>query len=283
MFTAYRAAASGLAARADAVLNPLWTGAAAEPAAVWNLFCRGASTWQSLMASVSPVLNIKYSAVFCHQRPYVRFAGGQCELADALVVIRYNHPNRRHALLLQAKCIPPTPPHVGPQWQLYSSWPTFRYSMMGVASPPRAFPFPSPMARAQYLMLDRGSLAASIEYAVPGATPQTLGTAVEEMIGGRIAAVFANDANGPGISDWSKTIWDLLNVTAKQSAPRRQAGVPAGTPRGVSRLMLASPGGGFPADDYVDEGEWPGPGFVHVEIAVEPGPAFREVREYWRG
>ncbi len=125
-------------------------------------------------------------------------------------------------------------------------------------------------------MLDRNASAASLEYAAPGAAAQSIGTAVEGMVGGRVAAVFANDPVATTNSGWSKTIWDLLQVTGKQYAPRRQAGVPAATPRGVARFVASPPAASPPVyDEY--EPEVHGPGFARVEIAVEPGPAFGDL------
>lgn len=267
MFKAFRNAcrAVGLAARADAALNPLWQSAPREPRAVWDLFIGGAPTWRALLSGL-PGVRVTYEAVFCHQRPIVTFPGGRCELADALIDIEYTRPHaRRHALLLQAKMDATTPS--GAQRLLYTYWPTFTYTMGSHRPPPRKFPFPTAMSRASYLNLDRATKAASV--AKPGARGVSLGTAVADIVGGRVAAVYANDPNGPANSDWSKTIWDLKTWTASQPVPPRALGLPAPSPRGTYRMMVAPPPG--PPQDSgpppeLDEG------FAMVTLTVDPGP-----------
>jgi hypothetical protein len=116
-----------------------------------------------------------YAGVFIHQRPYCRFNSlgkpsitlksghsRHCELGDLLLVFTDKPASRRVAALFQAKMAggswPPLQPNPD-QWELYTSWPTFRYTPRSPSATPgpqlRTLPFAgSSDPAAQYLELN---------------------------------------------------------------------------------------------------------------------------------
>lgn len=257
-----------LASASQRCIKRLWSAMSAEPKSVFDLFCtrRAVETWGKALSRVRTP--IRYSAVFTHQRPYVRFgaggAAGKCEIADLLLVLSYPKKKRRQALLLQAKKTrnvhwPPS----DDQWRLYSKWPPFSYVVGHVRRTGMTMPHQGPLRRAQYLLMPRRPAPVVVEACQDSLEwwPDWFDDSWSRQGGRRLRELYCRYCGGPcvfrsstaehlawtlsdlmlrdtgaafdfaptaSMDDWSTLVWDLLRVTAFQCAPRKQVGLPKG-------------------------------------------------------
>lgn len=200
------------------------------------------SAWQSILA---PAITVKVAGIFCHQSPMVNAKGTpprrtstqRCELADLLILHSHvTQPGKvfNRAVLIQTKMqnAQGTTSADDPQLWLYDEWPPFsmegrfdgrvrnfhhdrrsgRYGLLTIRSwkilePALALSAQSPTC------LDLAKFLVEMLYDMDPAQP------------GRMS-LHGRQVYRASTYDWSKTIWDILDVTAKKKL--QHMGVKAG-------------------------------------------------------
>jgi hypothetical protein len=237
-----------------------------EPKLVYRLFFSEAArkAWSEHLALWTP--SIKYSGVFIHARPFCSFNqyGSQaitladpnetcrCELGDVLFVYSDYLAKRRTAIIFQAKkTANRKPPRFANscQLELYSRWPTFRYSLaskrVATRRVLRTLPFQgSHDPAAQMMLLDSVSRIVQLAPAIDINQRAGWGLSVNRFLNGSIGRDFAwkpptRSASAASLSQWDLLIWDILSCTYNQAMPRGIAGT-SGRRRGLSLRMLES-------------------------------------------
>lgn len=196
-------------------------------------------------------------AVYCHQRPKVRYAGikaigtakrGSCELGDVLFVHidRSRGQVTRNALLFQAKTDDQIPTRVDAsdehQLHLYTNWPTFSYTTKGLRRSRTVLP-PAPHRGAQYLLIDKRdpSDPATGLMVHPGTFPAAccmaakdlrfhsdLGSEIVDMLRGLSGRSFGAQLPQPQRKGWDGMVWDLLESAIGKAFRRKRIGVLSG-------------------------------------------------------
>lgn len=212
-----------------------------EPAIIQALFFthRAISDWRNYMQQWDP--RLRYGGVFVHQRPYCSFnppsgptltatgPGGhfRCELGDLLLVFTDHRSHRRTATLFQAKMFGgtwPPPSNQGAQWQLYSTWPVFRYSLpspRGRQACVRSMPFAGshdPAANYLELRPNPGNQTIACSEALPAHAWVQFSRTIHRILNGGAGRDFSW-SRASANNDWDHLIWDLITVTAACSMP----------------------------------------------------------------
>lgn len=211
---------------ADQIVSELFEGKR-EPHRVHQLFFSddAVKAWQGLYAALSPApYRVTYDAVFIHQKPYVRFSSGRCELGDVLVLLVDSFDQRLFAQFLQAKMFDEWPPNTDhAQWKLYTKWPEFKYTPQPRNEKTCDLRFPGPVGCAKYLLLDDYEKRVWLNNAVVGGGALTMAEQVSNYFSGQdIRPV--SWAGDPKKNDWDRLIWDLIDHTAQCALPSRQVG-----------------------------------------------------------
>jgi hypothetical protein len=201
-------------------------------------------------------VHLSVSGIFTHQTPKVelltvpRFGGRRCELADLCLLVTYGAPLERrglgNALLLQAKNdFESDLDEV--QCALYEEEIRFRYHSPSTLADPkpveRNLP-PKGEPALAYWGLGRWyryhlpyeystSLLWASEVAGRHKHPRQFGGAIFDVLRG--AAGYGFRRPSAKEEGWSKTLFDLITVTATQAAVRQNMGV-RGRQRGCGRL-----------------------------------------------
>lgn len=297
-----------LASSADAAINAvLRTGAPGQATPTGEVGFVAAivlGAVKDIARAWRPILNphgysVQLTGVFCHQTPRASFtdASGNarvCELADLLVVaddLTTGSPTRRYAALVQAKMA-----NVGGgktltsggdliQLSLMSVWPVFTLPA-SFGSAPRDFAtcsFPGAKVDCgRYGLIEPQPSPRWEQHAPANTMPQRghqLGTFLANMIEtGQVG--FGREATGTS-DDWSRTVDDLMRVTAsmaftyaagfKGSQARQNVKVAFSSPMVFAGPQLMSwkgsapPSGGYPGS--LDEGPGgEGLSFLHLAI-----------------
>ncbi len=205
-------------------------------------------------ASLKPIFsryNIQSSmlAVYCHQTPKVTYsgmAGTSCELGDLLFVHVHKYSTghvRRNALLYQAKVSSSRPCRVPKgdfdQLKLYSEWPEFEYRSSPLTGKRRSITPKMIHAGAQYMLIDgrmpnhphSGLLGLPGTYPIGSCMPGSslydhndLAVELFELLIGHSGRPFADYAHSSRGSDWSRVVWDLLDVGVRKAFNRKRSG-----------------------------------------------------------
>jgi hypothetical protein len=223
-----------------------------EPEIVYNLFfaAQAVADWQTNFSSLKPT--VSYGGVFTHQKPYVHFPGGPCELADLLIVFTDLRKQERQAVLYQAKMGRRWKPANKTQWQLLTTWPTIGYNP-GPATVSRKMPFSGRSdPAANYMLLQKTSAQVEAAPAEPAFSPSSLADELLAVLDRKSGRQFSWNRNSAQ-DDWDELIWDLLEHTAKAVTP--VAGV--GQPRGAGLLSSLTSQVLLPPENGDAEGEQP--------------------------
>lgn len=206
--------------------------------------------WAMQSALHPAPISVSICAVFCHQAPIVAFGPGpreSCELGDILFAFVHSprhRPIRRNALLFQAKASAQRPHRLRPddaaQLRLYREWPDFEYRRASSLTGQRRSVTPrAPHAGAQYLVIDDTPPAAPTggHLGFPGAHRVETCMPDEWLWGhGHLAAELFNllifhsgrpfHDRGSSMAghDWSRVVWDLLEVGLRKAFTRRNSG-----------------------------------------------------------
>lgn len=211
---------------ADQIVLDLFDGKR-EPHRVHQLFFSddAVKAWRKHFASLSPApYRVTYDAVFVHQKPYVRFSGGRCELGDVLLLLVDSFDKRLYASFLQAKMFDEWPPNTDhAQWKLYTKWPTFEYTPAQGLREICKLRFPGPVGCAKYMILDESEKRLWLNNAVIESQALTMSEQIHRY--------FASDDIRPVAwskqacaSDWDRLIWNLIVHTATCQLPAGQVG-----------------------------------------------------------
>ncbi|HEX8052128.1 MAG TPA: hypothetical protein VF517_03985 [Thermoleophilaceae bacterium] len=205
--------------------------------------------------------DLTVGGVFCHGTPKVQLkGGGSCELADLLVVVRYENGGfvERNALLLQAKKEGGAPPK-GNQLRLYEDWPEFVYSSAaGLKGLKRSVHPKAPGPGAQFVEL--GTCPSCKKWAAgcpvdgwaadswrPGTARRPFLNELSDVIRGWSGRRFELPPRAR-TRGWDRVIEDLLRVTAERAFR-------------VAKRAMGSAGRGDVAHDYAqilrEERCWP--------------------------
>ena len=246
-------------------------------------------------------LTMNFTSVYCHQKPLADFGGIRSpEIGDILFVFKYTDiqgETNYNSLLLQAKRSKSQISSVSKnelhQLTLYTDWPKFKYKRAGILNGSEIDIHPKCISLgAKYLLIDPN---ASILTRIPGwfgfgcAVPNkslVLSTEFSDEIidflafnGGRSIS-----SQSSITEDWSKMIWDLLEITKSKMSKRKNMDLKS-FPRQVSHYEdgtyfmeienkssfftdIGSGGNGKNEDDdsFLTNGEDGGVSTVFIEI-----------------
>lgn len=216
-----------------------------EPDYIASLVTKLPNDLIQILNSYIPNRQFNVGGCFIHQKPIVRFTSPQYahhrmpELGDLLIVYKEtkNNEDRYNALLLQAKKsdnVNNTPiyPNDQHQYILYTKWPKFEYHRAGrLNGISRSISPKSITPGAQYLLIDEHHNADHWHYPVtfwcakadnPLEASNSLATAILQLIDFQTGRTFV--AKGLNIDQWSRMIWDLLDISVQSVFNRRRHG-----------------------------------------------------------
>lgn len=227
-----------------------------EPDWVAGLLLHGTSRFARHLSKVLAPHPVSVTGIFCHQSPMVEHPHGRCELGDVMWV--HQHTNldgevERRAILLQAKMSHALPHQIAKQelvqYQLYNSWPDFKYYRGPLNDTTRKVNPSQPHLGAQYLLIDDPvfplrrpyvtgrtiARAITCDAVDPLVMQASLGRALAGMLAGQSGRSFVDEATARAGKDWDAVVWDLLSMTTTKIFNRRNARY-VGEPRQVSLL-----------------------------------------------
>ncbi len=211
-----------------------------EPDYVASLTINFTRDFYQILKTVFPNYEFAISSVFCHQKPIVDIKESKKpELGDILFVYAYEKDNGSvlyNSLLLQAKIsflpfhrISSNELH---QLKLYQKWPKFTYLRAGVLNGTTRDIFPKSINDgAQYLLIDNNPATNGffdpinmypMGCAIPDKllqTNQSLSWELIDFLKFKSGRVFDEDPLNTK-DDWSKMIWDLLEIGATNYSKR---------------------------------------------------------------
>lgn len=216
-----------------------------EPDYIASLVTKLPNDLIQILGRYIPNIQFNVGGCFIHQKPIVRFTSPQYahhrrpELGDLLIVYKEtkNNEDRYNALLLQAKKsndVYYTPIHHNDQHQytLYTEWPKFEYHRAGrLNGTSRSISPKTITPGAQYLLIDEQHNAGHRHFPVtfwcakadnPLEASNSLATALLQLIEFQTGRPFV--AKGRNIDQWSKMIWDLLDLSTNSAFNRRRNG-----------------------------------------------------------
>lgn len=198
------------------------------------------------------ILHTKFSigvtGVFCHQKPLADFGSlPNPEIGDLLIVLEYREQGQRaifNSLLLQAKSSKRSSFTIGTgdlhQLKLYEEWPKFKYKRAAMMNGQTRDIHPKcPNSGGKFLLVD----PSYIRWAdLPGHFPYGCAVPNRSIV---LSREFADELiqflmfnSGKVISDknaitedWSRMIWDLLEITKGKIAKRSLSGLGKGFDR----------------------------------------------------
>lgn len=206
--------------------------------------------WAMQYALHPAPISVSICAVFCHQAPIVAFGPDpreSCELGDILFAFVHSPrhgPIRRNALLFQAKASAQRPHRLRPddaaQLRLYREWPDFEYSRASsLTGQWRSVTPREPHAGAQYLLIDDTPPASPTCGLLGPSGPNRVETCMpNERLWGRehLAAElfglltcrsgrpFDDRVSSLARHDWSRVVWDLIEIGLRKAFTRRNSG-----------------------------------------------------------
>lgn len=212
-----------------------------EPDYIAALITQLPSHLSRLLNANIPYMKFNVAGCFIHQKPLVKFCDPSRhlkspEIGDLLIV--YKEIRRKetvyNALLLQAKkskdiyhtIIPASDSH---QLSLYTKWPKFEYLRAGILNGKRRSITPKTISPgAQYLLIDEIKSCGDTTFwcAMPDdplVASNSLALQIIKLIEFQTGKPFIKRTNR-NIDQWSKLIWDLLDLSASSFFNRRKAG-----------------------------------------------------------
>jgi hypothetical protein len=215
-----------------------------EPDFVASLILKFTPRLFDILKAVFPQIRFSVTGVFCHQKPLADIGlSKDPEIGDLLLVYIYTDKRgskKLNSILLQAKisnkatiAISSTDEH---QLKLYAEWPEFSYKRAGVLNGIKRDVLPKTINDgAQYLLIDNhplyGLSGMTGTFPMGCATPSKilsinndLTTEIIDFLKFKSGRAFEED---PELSkdDWTKMIWDLLNISKAKASKRKNAGI----------------------------------------------------------
>lgn len=217
--------------------------------------------WISDVAKILGIIlrsefRVGITGVFCHQKPLADIGSGSSpEIGDLLIVLKYQEARSApifNSLLFQAKTSTSESFRLGKgelhQLKLYEQWPKFRYKRAGSLNGQERDIHPKcPCAGAKYLLVDSSYIGLHrypthfpFGCAIPSRSITLTKNFSEEFIdfltldAGKVISDKASVSE-----DWSKMIWDLLEITKHKLAKRKRSGLGKGFPRQTTSTMDA--------------------------------------------
>ncbi len=185
------------------------------------------SLLKGILSSHIPKLNFSVCGCYIHQKPKVEFYDpgyrkAEMELGDLLIVYKENNGTEvlYNSLLLQAKMVKNKYPQTiaskeRHQLTLYKKWPQFRYVHLPLKGEIRNIYPKTIHTGAQYLLID--SKSSIVDFWCATANKQlypaeSLACQLIRLIEFQVGDTFVSKTK-PIIDDWSKMIWDLLEIS----------------------------------------------------------------------
>lgn len=215
-----------------------------EPDFIASLTINFSADLFNILKAVFPKSKFSVTGVFCHQKPLADIGlSKDPEIGDILLVYIYTDKKglkKFNSLLLQAKIssLPTTVISATDQHQLalYSDWPLFSYKRAGRLNGVKRDIQPKTINDgAQYLLIDNHPLYGLS--GMPGTYPMGCATPAKTLIINndltseiidflKFKSGRAFEQNSSTTKDdWTKMIWDLLNVTKSKASRRKNAGL----------------------------------------------------------
>lgn len=208
-----------------------------EPDYIAALTCNFPNALKKILTNHIPYLKFRVCGCFIHQKPLVEFIDPKFssmsspEIGDLLIVYKeidgkdaiYN------ALLLQAKVTKnksATTIYEPHQLILYTKWPHFKYKKANHLNGEERDIYPKTIhSGAQYLLINNvtgkplfGCATANKSLNVSLSFAEQLIRLIEFQVGGTFVS-----KTEPVIDDWSKMVWDLLEISKDSIFNRRKA------------------------------------------------------------
>lgn len=215
-----------------------------EPDFIASLTINFSADLFNILKAVFPKSKFSVTGVFCHQKPLADIGlSKDPEIGDLLLVYVYTDKRgskKFNSLLLQAKIstkmttvVAATDQH---QLKLYSDWPLFAYKRAGRLNGVKRDILPKTINDgAQYLLIDDNPVYGLS--GMPGTFPMGCATPAKilsinndltneiiDFLKFKSGRAFEQNPSTTK-DDWTKMIWDLLDVTKAKASRRRNAGL----------------------------------------------------------
>lgn len=214
-----------------------------EPDFVADLTLNWTQALRSILkATLNPYFSINLTSVYCHQKPLADYGKTPSpELGDILFVFKYTDIKGQitlNSLLLQAKTtssnvnsVPKSELH---QLELYVDWPRFKYKRAGKLNGNAIDIHPKCITLgAKYLLIDPDTAILSglpglfgFGCAIPNKSLVLSTEFADEIINLLTFNAGRSISTESSITeDWSKMVWDLLNITKNKMTRRNNIGL----------------------------------------------------------
>ena len=226
------------------------SGTLQEPDYIAALTCYFPSLLKGILSSHILKLNFSVCGCYIHQKPKVEFYDpgyrkAEMELGDLLIVYKEDNGSEvlYNSLLLQAKTVKNRYPQTiarreRHQLTLYKKWPQFRYVHLPLKGKIRNIYPKTIHTGAQYLLIDSKSSIADFWCATANKQlypAESLACQLIRLIEFQVGDTFVSKTE-PIIDDWSKMIWDLLEISKDFKFNRKRSNF-SEVPRANSDLI----------------------------------------------
>jgi hypothetical protein len=215
-----------------------------EPDFIASLTIDFTKDFFNILKAVFPNNKFSITGVYCHQKPIVDIGlKSNPELGDLLLVYNYTdkHKDKKfNSILFQAKI---TNKHTTPvsksdehQLKLYNEWPKFTYQRAGKLNGTKRDILPKTINDGgQYLLIDDhpifGLSRLARTFPMGCASPaktlclnNDLATELVDFLKFKSGRQFEEDPTRSS-DDWTKMVWDLLQITKDKASKRRNSGI----------------------------------------------------------
>lgn len=215
-----------------------------EPDFVASLTLKFTPDLFNILKAVFPKNKFSVTGVFCHQKPLADIGlPKDPEIGDLLLVYIYTDKSGTkmlNSILLQAKISTKSTSIVSTsdehQLKLYSEWPAFQYKRAGSLNGTKRDILPKTINDgAQYLLIDNhpiyGLSGMAGTFPMGCATPaktlsinNDLTSEIIDFLKFKSGRAFESDSTTTK-DDWTKMIWDILEITKAKASKRKNAGI----------------------------------------------------------
>lgn len=198
----------------------------------------------NILKAVFPKIKFSVTGVFCHQKPLADIdLQKDPEIGDILFVYIYTNKKGSkifNSILFQAKISTNSTTIISTgdahQLKLYSEWPKFKYKRAGKLNGVVRDILPKTINDgAQYLLIDNhplyGLSGINGTFPMGCATPSNilslnndLTNEIIDFLKFKSGRPFEENPNATN-DDWTKMIWDILNVTKEKASKRKNSGL----------------------------------------------------------
>lgn len=208
-----------------------------EPDYIAALTCNFPNALKKILTNNITNLDFRVCGCFIHQKPLAEFIDSKFsdmpspEIGDLLIVYKEidGKDEIYNALLLQAKVIKSNSAKTADalhQLVLYTQWPHFKYKRAGHLNGEKRDIYPKTIhSGAQYLLINNvtgkplfGCATANKSLNVSLSLAEQLIRLIEFQVGDTFVS-----KTEPVIDDWSKMVWDLLEISKDSIFNRRKA------------------------------------------------------------